>query len=170
MTALVCCVTPSESWGRRAPLLPCSTLCRGSVLKSSRHKMAPVLLISVCFVIFCGYKGMKCITLTHHCTHTLCAAVVRVPSVGLAPVKETQPVTPVSVTAQVGTSKLHPGDLCHRLLTGHRIAICCQFHFEMVRVSLQDDGTVVMENGILRTVVNRDGTLASLCLVNVSRY
>lgn len=59
-------------------------------------------------------------------------AVVRVPSVGLAPVKETQPVTPVSVTAQ-------------------------------------DDGTVVMENGILRTVVNRDGTLASLCLVNVSR-
>lgn len=40
----------------------------------------------------------------------------------------------------------------------------------MVRVSLQDDGTVVMENGILRTVVNRDGTLASLCLVNVSRY
>lgn len=75
MTALICCATPSESWGRRAPLLPCSTLCRGSVLKSSRHKMAPVLLVSVCFVIFCGYKGMKCITLTHQLhPHSMCSS------------------------------------------------------------------------------------------------
>uniref|UniRef100_A0A7N6AGS3 Alpha-mannosidase 2C1 n=1 Tax=Anabas testudineus TaxID=64144 RepID=A0A7N6AGS3_ANATE len=59
-------------------------------------------------------------------------ALVRVPSVGLSPVKETQPATPVSVTVQA-------------------------------------DGTVLMENGILRTVVNKDGTLASLCLISANR-
>ncbi|XP_068595309.1 alpha-mannosidase 2C1 [Brachionichthys hirsutus] len=59
-------------------------------------------------------------------------ALVRVPSLGLSPVKDTQPVTPVSVT-------------------------------------IQADGTVVMENGILQTVVNKDGTLASLCLISVNR-
>uniref|UniRef100_A0A4W6DHV0 Alpha-mannosidase 2C1 n=1 Tax=Lates calcarifer TaxID=8187 RepID=A0A4W6DHV0_LATCA len=31
------------------------------------------------------------------------------------------------------------------------------------------DGTILMENGILRTVVNKDGTLASLCLINANR-
>uniref|UniRef100_A0A4W6DI09 Alpha-mannosidase 2C1 n=1 Tax=Lates calcarifer TaxID=8187 RepID=A0A4W6DI09_LATCA len=60
------------------------------------------------------------------------AVLVRVPSVGLSPVKDTQPVTPVSVTVQA-------------------------------------DGTILMENGILRTVVNKDGTLASLCLINANR-
>ncbi|KAM3869694.1 alpha-mannosidase 2C1 [Diretmus argenteus] len=59
-------------------------------------------------------------------------ALVRVPSVGLATVKDTQPATPVSVTVQA-------------------------------------DGTVLMENGILRTTINKDGSLASLCLVNENR-
>lgn len=60
-------------------------------------------------------------------------ALVRVPSVGVAPVQEsTQQVTPVSVT-------------------------------------VQEDGTVLMENGILRVVVNKDGTLASLYLCNANR-
>lgn len=44
------------------------------------------------------------VALTHHCVLTGCAALVKVPSVGVAPVKETQPVTPVSITAQVGSS------------------------------------------------------------------
>ncbi|XP_068578630.1 alpha-mannosidase 2C1 isoform X1 [Cebidichthys violaceus] len=60
------------------------------------------------------------------------AALVRVPSIGLTPVKDTQPVAPVSVTSQA-------------------------------------DGTILMENGILRTVVNKDGTLASLYLINANR-
>ncbi|KAK7890984.1 hypothetical protein WMY93_022947 [Mugilogobius chulae] len=51
-------------------------------------------------------------------------ALVQVPSVGLSPVKPTEPLTPVSVT-------------------------------------VQSDGTVLMENGILKSVVNKDGTLAS---------
>lgn len=38
-----------------------------------------------------------------------------------------------------------------------------------VSVTVQDDGTVLMENGILRTVINKDGTLVSLCLVASSR-
>ncbi|XP_041651823.1 alpha-mannosidase 2C1 [Cheilinus undulatus] len=38
-----------------------------------------------------------------------------------------------------------------------------------VSVTVQGDGTVVMENGILRTVINKDGTLASLCLISVNR-
>ncbi|XP_029010098.1 alpha-mannosidase 2C1 isoform X2 [Betta splendens] len=59
-------------------------------------------------------------------------ALVRVPSVGLSLIEETQPATPVSVTVQA-------------------------------------DGTVLMENGILRTVVNKDGTLASLCLIDANR-
>lgn len=59
-------------------------------------------------------------------------ALVQVPSVGLCPVRQTQQVTPVSVTVQA-------------------------------------DGTVLMENGILRTVVNKDGTLASLQLVSGNR-
>ncbi|XP_056138138.1 alpha-mannosidase 2C1 [Lampris incognitus] len=59
-------------------------------------------------------------------------ALVRVPSCGLAAVKVTQPVAPVSVTVQA-------------------------------------DGTVLMENGILRTIVNKDGSLASLYLVSASR-
>ncbi|XP_075326037.1 alpha-mannosidase 2C1 isoform X2 [Odontesthes bonariensis] len=59
-------------------------------------------------------------------------ALVKAPSVGVSPVKDTQPVTPVSVT-------------------------------------LQSDGTVVMENGILQTVINKDGTLASLRLIGANR-
>ncbi|XP_044049172.1 alpha-mannosidase 2C1 isoform X2 [Siniperca chuatsi] len=59
-------------------------------------------------------------------------ALVRVPSIGLSPVKDTQPVAPVSVTVQA-------------------------------------DGTVLMENGILQTVVNKDGTLASMYLINANR-
>lgn len=60
-------------------------------------------------------------------------ALVRVPSVGVATVKESsQPETPVTVTTQ-------------------------------------DDGTVLMENGILRVVVNKDGSLASLLLLKANR-
>ncbi|KAJ0069635.1 hypothetical protein NL108_011564, partial [Boleophthalmus pectinirostris] len=59
----------------------------------------------------------------------VCPALVQVPSVGLAPVKPTEPLSPVSVTVQA-------------------------------------DGTVLMDNGILRAVVNKDGSLASLCLVS----
>uniref|UniRef100_A0A3P8UMG9 alpha-mannosidase n=1 Tax=Cynoglossus semilaevis TaxID=244447 RepID=A0A3P8UMG9_CYNSE len=36
-------------------------------------------------------------------------------------------------------------------------------------LTFQANGTVVMENGILRTVVNKDGTLASLCLIESNR-
>ncbi|XP_028442064.1 alpha-mannosidase 2C1 isoform X1 [Perca flavescens] len=60
------------------------------------------------------------------------AALVRVPSIGFSPVRDTQPVAPVSVT-------------------------------------LQADGTVLMDNGMLQTVINKDGTLASLCLINANR-
>lgn len=59
-------------------------------------------------------------------------ALVTVPSIGVSPVKSTQPSTPVSVTVQA-------------------------------------DGTVLMENGILQTVINKDGTLASLRLVHANR-
>ncbi|AWP08416.1 putative alpha-mannosidase 2C1 [Scophthalmus maximus] len=58
--------------------------------------------------------------------------LVRVPSVGVSPVKDAEPLAPVSVTVQA-------------------------------------DGTVLMENGILQTVVNKDGTLASLYLNNANR-
>ncbi|XP_047453152.1 alpha-mannosidase 2C1 [Mugil cephalus] len=59
-------------------------------------------------------------------------ALVRVPSIGVSPINDAQPVTPVSVTAQA-------------------------------------DGTVLMENGILQTVINKDGTLASLHLLSANR-
>ncbi|XP_039881724.1 alpha-mannosidase 2C1 [Simochromis diagramma] len=59
-------------------------------------------------------------------------ALVRASSIGVSPVKDTPPVTPVSVTVQA-------------------------------------DGTVVMENGLLKTAINRDGTLASLCLISANR-
>uniref|UniRef100_A0A8C4I7T6 alpha-mannosidase n=1 Tax=Dicentrarchus labrax TaxID=13489 RepID=A0A8C4I7T6_DICLA len=59
-------------------------------------------------------------------------ALVRVPSIGLSPVKDTQPGTQVSV-------------------------------------SIQADGTILMENGILQTVINKDGTLASLYLISANR-
>ncbi|XP_075993503.1 alpha-mannosidase 2C1 [Genypterus blacodes] len=58
-------------------------------------------------------------------------ALVRVPSIGVAPVKDTKPATQVSVTVQTDT--------------------------------------VVMENGIFRAVVNKDGSLASLLLLNANR-
>ncbi|XP_061577780.1 alpha-mannosidase 2C1 [Cololabis saira] len=38
-----------------------------------------------------------------------------------------------------------------------------------VSVTLQADGTVLMENGILKAAINRDGTLASLCLIGSNR-
>ncbi|KAF3854847.1 hypothetical protein F7725_022902 [Dissostichus mawsoni] len=38
-----------------------------------------------------------------------------------------------------------------------------------VTITGQADGTLLMENGILRTVVNKDGTLASLYLINANR-
>ncbi|CAL8356210.1 unnamed protein product [Lota lota] len=59
-------------------------------------------------------------------------ALVTVPSIGGAMVKDTQPVIPVSVTVQA-------------------------------------DGTVLMENGILKTIINKDGSLASLCLMEGNR-
>ncbi|TNN86895.1 Alpha-mannosidase 2C1 [Liparis tanakae] len=59
-------------------------------------------------------------------------ALVRVPSLGLSPVEDTQPLVTVSVTSQA-------------------------------------DGSILMENGILQTVVNTDGTLASLYLINAHR-
>ncbi|XP_029607847.1 alpha-mannosidase 2C1 isoform X2 [Salmo trutta] len=39
----------------------------------------------------------------------------------------------------------------------------------LVSVKVQDDGTVLMENGILHAVVNKDGGLASLYLVKTNR-
>ncbi|XP_077423773.1 alpha-mannosidase 2C1 isoform X2 [Vanacampus margaritifer] len=59
-------------------------------------------------------------------------ALVRVPSIGVSPIQDTKPVTPVSVTVQA-------------------------------------DGSILMENGIIRAVVNKDGTLASLCLITANR-
>ncbi|KAM6937533.1 alpha-mannosidase 2C1 [Xenentodon cancila] len=38
-----------------------------------------------------------------------------------------------------------------------------------VSVTFQADGTVLMENGILQTTINEDGTLASLCLMSANR-
>lgn len=105
VTVLVCCVMPFESWGQRAPLLACSTLCRGSVMRSSRRKMAPVTLVLVCYILYVYEKHKLSLHVDSSLPHTSSAALVRVPSVGLAPVKDTQPVTPVSVTVQVRTSK-----------------------------------------------------------------
>lgn len=62
VTVLVCCVIPFESWGQRAPLLGCSTLCHGSVMKSSRHKMAPVTLVLVCCILHVYKKNTKYFT------------------------------------------------------------------------------------------------------------
>ncbi|KAM9375861.1 alpha-mannosidase 2C1 [Pholidichthys leucotaenia] len=59
-------------------------------------------------------------------------ALVRVPSVGVSPAKDTQPVTPVAVTVQA-------------------------------------NGSVLMENGMLRATITRDGTLASLYLIGANR-
>ncbi|KAK0148878.1 Alpha-mannosidase 2C1 [Merluccius polli] len=58
--------------------------------------------------------------------------LVKVPSVGVAIVKDTEPTIPVSVTVQA-------------------------------------DGTVLMENGILKMIINKDGSLASLCLMEGNR-
>ncbi|XP_030221274.1 alpha-mannosidase 2C1 [Gadus morhua] len=38
-----------------------------------------------------------------------------------------------------------------------------------VSVTVQADGTVLMENGILKTIINKDGSLASLCLMESNR-
>ncbi|XP_051918255.1 alpha-mannosidase 2C1 isoform X2 [Hippocampus zosterae] len=65
-----------------------------------------------------------------HSKHDL--ALVRVPSIGVAPVQHTKPATPVCVAVQA-------------------------------------DGSVLMENGIVRAVVNKDGTLTSLCLISGNR-
>ncbi|XP_030586783.1 alpha-mannosidase 2C1 [Archocentrus centrarchus] len=59
-------------------------------------------------------------------------ALVRASSIGVSPVEDTPPVTPVSVTVQA-------------------------------------DGTVLMENGLLKTVINKNGTLASLYLISANR-
>ncbi|KAJ3596833.1 hypothetical protein NHX12_003233 [Muraenolepis orangiensis] len=59
-------------------------------------------------------------------------AFVKVPSVGVAVVKDTQPSIPVSVKVQA-------------------------------------DGTVLMENGILKTIINKNGSLASLFLMEENR-
>lgn len=61
-----------------------------------------------------------------------CLALVRASSIGVSPVEDTPPVTPVSVTVQA-------------------------------------DGTVLMENGLLKTVINKNGTLASLYLISSNR-
>lgn len=65
-------------------------------------------------LFFDGYKKpvnvslAAAVTLTCRYVLTGCAALVKVPSVGVAPVKDTQPVTPVSISAQVGpTNSLH---------------------------------------------------------------
>ncbi|XP_060891398.1 alpha-mannosidase 2C1 [Labrus mixtus] len=39
-----------------------------------------------------------------------------------------------------------------------------------VSVTAQADGTVVMENRILQAVINKDGTLASLCLIDTNSF
>ncbi|XP_028305460.1 LOW QUALITY PROTEIN: alpha-mannosidase 2C1 [Gouania willdenowi] len=38
-----------------------------------------------------------------------------------------------------------------------------------VSVTIQENGTVLLENGILRAVINKDGTLASLVLISANR-
>nr|XP_057931009.1 alpha-mannosidase 2C1 isoform X2 [Doryrhamphus excisus] len=38
-----------------------------------------------------------------------------------------------------------------------------------VSITVQDDGSFLMENGIIRTVVNKDGTMASLYLITANR-
>lgn len=57
---LVCCVMPSESWGQRAPPLLCSTLCRGSVPKSSRNQMALARPVLVSFVFLLLQRHKMC--------------------------------------------------------------------------------------------------------------
>lgn len=141
------------------------------------------------------------------------AALVRVPSVGFCPVKDTHPVTPVSITVQVCMNTWINAviNIHIQMQEGHRelkwtsnmvqnqwaqpneiagfplffffsdIRLCDVFPLAVVRwlslVNLtnwamwtfQSDGTILMENGILRTVVNRNGTLASLYLMSADR-
>uniref|UniRef100_A0A3P8Q7T4 alpha-mannosidase n=1 Tax=Astatotilapia calliptera TaxID=8154 RepID=A0A3P8Q7T4_ASTCA len=40
---------------------------------------------------------------------------------------------------------------------------------EFLQLLIAADGTVVMENGLLKTAINREGTLASLCLISANR-
>lgn len=47
------------------------------------------------------------------------------------------------------------------LSLGHLANMCC--------ITFQNDGTILMENGILRTIVNKNGTLASLYLISANR-
>lgn len=84
------------------------------------------------------------------------SALLRAPSVGVSPVKDAQPVTPVSVTPQVFVSYRGMFD-------------SFTFSFQQRFVIFQTDGSVIMENGILRTVISKDGTLASLCLIAANR-
>uniref|UniRef100_A0A673CR29 alpha-mannosidase n=1 Tax=Sphaeramia orbicularis TaxID=375764 RepID=A0A673CR29_9TELE len=64
--------------------------------------------------------------------------------------------------------------VCHCSGTFHRY-LWCTFYTGIkigkprLCITLQADGTVLMENGILQTVVNKDGTLASLRLVHANR-
>lgn len=50
--ALPCCRKPLGRWGRRATPPPCSTRCRGNVMKSSRFMRMPGNPVSVCFSCF----------------------------------------------------------------------------------------------------------------------
>lgn len=50
-------------------------------------------------IMLLSYKPATCHLMV--CGFFVTAALVRVPSIGVSPVKDTQPVTPVSVTVQV---------------------------------------------------------------------
>uniref|UniRef100_A0A3Q3FQ16 alpha-mannosidase n=1 Tax=Labrus bergylta TaxID=56723 RepID=A0A3Q3FQ16_9LABR len=66
--------------------------------------------------------------------------------------------------------------LCHRSGLCHIQRAFNSFSYHVITFGqrrfcalIQADGTVVMENRILQAVINKDGTLASLCLIDTNR-
>ena len=88
---------------------------------------------------------------------------MKAPCVGVAPVTEiAEPVSTVSVTVQVLCSVIHFSSEQITVFSTHQ-------SFEAWHTQLQADGSVLMENGLLRAVLDKMGRLVSLLLVQTNR-
>lgn len=160
---LHCCRMLVEPWGQKERLMVCSTLCHGSVMKSSRLKMELVNLVLVSLILLI-FMLLPC--RLHQNVWCFDLSVVLQLWLQL-PVLVWHPSETPSLRLQ--SLSLFRCAITHKYIKANSAPLYLHsVNWEAV-YELQADGTVLMGNGILQTVVNKDGTLASLRLINANR-
>lgn len=147
-----------KPWSPKAAPLLCSTLCRGSAMKSYRLQTALTHLSWVCLIFFTFlYSRFD-------------PQIYKLISAALWPISSAESSQRRGVSCErhstCDSSLRHSSGISFLQRDVFDLFL---LSFQQGFVIFQTDSSVIMENGILRTVVSKDGTLASLHLIAANR-